>query len=82
MEVNKAKLDVLIAMVREYWTNLDIKSAERRVERINKFVDEELSEKPHFKEFLFSILSGFGVKPGATNEDIYKVLEILGWEVK
>lgn len=80
--INKAKLDILIAMVREYWTNMDLESCERRLNRMTEFEKSEFPEKPHLSDFIASILSAFGVKPDATNEDIYKVLEVLGWEVK
>jgi hypothetical protein len=35
-----------------------------------------------FANLLSSILNRFGLKYDATNEDIYKVLEVLGWEVE
>lgn len=82
MELNKARLDILIAMVREYWTNLDVDTADERLKRIRDFNDSEMPEKPNLIEFLQSIMSAFGVKPSATNEEIYKALEALGWEVK
>lgn len=34
-----------------------------------------------FGDFLGSILTPSGLRPDATNEDIYKVLEVLGWQV-
>lgn len=32
-------------------------------------------------DFISSIIRYSGMKPEATNEDIYKVLEVLGWQV-
>lgn len=80
--INKAKLDVLIALVREYWTNTDVETCKRRAERIIEFEETEMSKEIQLRDFIKSIIAAFGVKPDATNEDIYKVLEILGWEVK
>lgn len=82
MELNKARLDILIAMVREYWTNINVDTAEKRLDRIRDFNEREMPEKPDLIAFLQSIMSAFGVKPTATNEEIYKVLEVLGYEVK
>lgn len=78
----KAKLDKLIEMVREYWTNLDIKTAAERLEKMNTYKDKHFPKRCDIMPMLNSILSCFGMKQDATNEDIYKVLEVLGWEVK
>ena len=80
MELNKAKLDVLIAMVREYWANEGDNG--KRCERIAEYSENEFPKKIDICSFVRSIISAFGVKPTATNEEIYKTLEVLGWEVK
>ena len=82
MELNKARLDILIAMVREYWTNINLDTAEKRLDRIRDFNESEMPKNPDLIAFLQSIMSAFGVKPTATNEEIYKALEALGYEVK
>lgn len=80
MKINKAKLDVLIAMVKEYWENEG--DNKKRCQRIQEYYEDEFPGKADIYAFVRSIISAFGIKPDATNEDIYKALEVLGCEVE
>lgn len=80
--LNKAKLDELIEMSRTYWQDIHPDLAQERCEKMSEYVKENFPKLWHISELIHSILSYYGMKPDATNEDIYKVLEVLGWAVK
>ena len=83
--IDKSKLDEAIESARR-WHDLDVPFEEKDV---NAHIDvcnsvEVISGIGSYCfASLFSSLFGFrGLKDDATNEDIYKVLEVLGWSVK
>ena len=82
--INKAKLDELIGMVREYWQDINLTLADERANKMVRFAAEHFTERLKICELLHAILGGkfCGLKHDATNEDIYKVLEVLGWVVE
>lgn len=84
MELNKAKLDVLIALIREYWTNNDtsIGGVKKRLDRIKEYQKSELPNEERLIEFLQTIFGLNGINTDATNENIYNALEALGKKVK
>ena len=81
--MNKAKLDVLIAMVREYWSELGTSEVnQRKLNRIKEYREEGLPKNRRITEFLQVILGHEGINPEATNEEIYNALIALGVEVQ
>lgn len=82
--INKANLDELIGMVRTYLYSgsFGIFEMRRKCEEIIAFADKNFSNTPRIVDLVQTIFSYGGFKPDATNEDVYKVLEVLGWTVK
>lgn len=84
--IRKEQLDALIELVRELCDspynegNVDriIKEAIKVARAIEDDTDV-MWNGPY--DLVWSILHS-GMKRGATNKDIYQVLEVLGWEVK
>lgn len=84
MKIKKAQLDKLIEVSKEYY-GVDFKSKAEAERLVDILVDtnENLGCKAkHVDSLIFAIVArGTGLKPDASNEDIYKTLEILGYEV-
>ena len=80
--IPKVWLDKAIAGVKEYWSNpKDIQALDRISEATH-----EIEHAPAIVYFavdnlLTGILCITGCKPDASNEDIYAILRLLGWEV-
>lgn len=85
MKINKAQLDRLIEAERNLFCFEDI-TAEEKDKRIQESVGANFELKckaRHIDSLVFAIVARqTGIKPDATNEDIYKVLEVLGCEVE
>ena len=85
MKIKKAQLDTLISMHRGYWNlrNVDGKlmmaKAQAKLLYTRKTFGYDLGIS--LDTVIGEILRYCGLKPSATNEDIYKVLEVLGYEV-
>lgn len=82
--INKANLDELIGMVRTYLYSgsFGIFEMRRKCEEIIAFANNFFPHALRMVDLVQTIFSYGGFKPDATNEDVYKVLEILGWTVK
>jgi uncharacterized protein YutE (UPF0331/DUF86 family) len=81
--IPKEKLDAAIEKVRDYYHGgydedvlRDMMAACREVEKACGFSLHAMID------LLVGIVRHGGMKPDATNEDIYKVLEVLGWSVE
>ena len=89
MELNKAKIDAYIEMTREFWNkdysfdDLESDAVLDDCRRRRDYAEEAFGWEfaMSFNEILTGVLGSRGLKPDATNEDIYKVLEVLGYEV-
>lgn len=79
--VNKAKLDKLIDMARAYLQRGDMENLDEQCIAIVSFARGNFPTM-RILDFVTSFMGYGGLKPDATNEDIYKVLEVLGWEVE
>lgn len=82
--INKAKLDELIVLIRAYLSSGGIGGEEMR-ERCNEIISFAGRNFPYMLrlvDLIHVILGLGGLNHDADNEDIYKVLEVLGWEVK
>ena len=84
-KMDKALLVELIDKVREYW------GGNKTHEEAKAILNEacEISEKiapptqaMELRVFIQSILGYLGLKPDATNEEIFGALAILDWEVE
>lgn len=80
--IDKAVFDVVIQLVRDYWNSPYGDDSKARLKVIGDFLTTHFREYIRLYEFLQTTLSAMGVNPEATNEDIYKALECLGWRVK
>ena len=78
--IDKSKLDEAIEAVRHYY-DPDVFNEEGAAKEM---IDICGAVKPVdcFLDLLTSILRYKGLKHNANNEDIYKVLEVLGWTVE
>ena len=83
--INTAKLDKLIGMLRRYWFDItSVDEIQKFCKEYHDFASENLPETATSICYLLDAIfpTTFGLKTDATNEEIYKVLEVLGWEVK
>ena len=81
MKIKKKLLDCLIYLNRLYW-----KDGETDLLPGIFAVAMEIEEESHvdwlsIKELIASIIRPGGFAEGASNEKIYEVLKVLGWEV-
>lgn len=84
-KIPKAKLDRCIELNRRYFDVMSPFDDDLLNEKIDVGNKLELEVKVGImilSNLLSSIMAYSGLKPDATNEDIYKVLEVLGWEVE
>lgn len=79
--LDKAKLDELIEMTRNYWHERELSESTEKLIGMRKFYEKNFPRDLDLMGFLHSIISGLGMKPEATNEDIYTVLKVLGWVI-
>ena len=84
-KIKKAQLDTLISMNRGYW-NLNCDDDDLiKAKCKTKLIYARKTFGDIFgmglDMFIGEIVQDLGLKPTATNEDIYKVLEVLGYEV-
>lgn len=82
--INKARLDDLIGMIRAYLHSdvSDVKQMKNKCETIIAFAAKHFPNAMRIIDLIQTILAYGGFKPNAENEDIYKVLEVLGWGVE
>lgn len=81
-KIPKEKLDNMIRLCRGYYHNLDNDALDEMMEATRDLegaIDVSLFST---QEIVTGILRHRGLKPDATNEDIYKVMEVLGWTVE
>lgn len=78
--IDKASLDKAIEAVRHYYDPVVINEEGAAKEMLD--ICRAVKPIDCFIDLLSSILRYKGLKHNATNEDIYKVLEVLGWSVK
>ena len=85
MKVNKATLVELIETVREYWSGNKERDEAKALLNEACDISEKIappSQAMSIRVFIQSILGYFGLKPDATNEEIFGVLALLDWEVE
>lgn len=80
--IPKTLLDRVIDLNREYWSGSSDPLANERIIDLCTRIDS-LSGINWFSlhNFLSAVFPQRGLKHDATNEDIYAVLRLLGWEV-
>lgn len=84
-KIPKAQLDRCIELNRRYFDVMSPFDQELLNEKIDVCNELEREVKVGImilSNLLCSIMAYSGLKNDATNEDIYKVLEVLGWEVE
>ena len=83
--ISKVKLDAAIESAR-HWHDLEVPFEEKDVSahlEVCKVADASGGLLGYCFSSFFSSLFGYkSLKEDATNEDIYKVLEVLGWTVE
>lgn len=80
--INKAKLDAGIDLVKRYYVDDKMDVLRDMLATTNEAEQLAGLGLHSINELLTSITRPSGLKPDATNEDIYKVLEVLGWSVE
>ena len=83
-KIPKAKLDRCIELSRRYFdikTPMDHDLLDKKIEAFNELEREVKVGYIVLSDLMRGILDWYGLKNDATNEDIYKVLEVLGWQV-
>ena len=79
--INKTKLDELLEIMREYLKG-EYEDVNEKCMEIIAFENKHFPNATRIVDFVVCNIAYGGMKPDASNEDIYKVLEVLGWEVK
>ena len=83
-KIPKAKLDRCIELSRrcfDVMSPFDRELLNEKIEACNELDRAVDVRYIVFSDLLSSVLTYHGLKTDATNEDIYKVLEVLGWQV-
>ena len=81
-EIPKALLDRAIDLDREYWAGSSDPFANERLIDLCTQIDSLAGVNWYsLQNFLSAVFPQRGLKHDATNEDIYAVLRLLGWEV-
>ena len=82
--INKTILESIIVAIRTYLYSdgIDAEEMKTSCEQITRFAALHLPNTLRIVDLVSAIVAFNGIKPDATNEDIYKVLEVLGWAVK
>lgn len=80
--IDKVIFDVVIQLARDYWNGPYGENIKERLEIVRRFLTEHFPEYNRLYDFLQATISTLGRDSFATNEDVYKVLECLGWRVK
>lgn len=83
-KIPKAKLDEAIKQAR-YYFDVNVPQDKKDVGAMFNAATAAYPKGFYayvLSDLLSSILTHSGLKRDATNEDIYKVLEVLGWEVE
>lgn len=81
-KIPKGALDEAIALTREYYQLSGSVSELSRITNMTRQIEDATGIMwVGIENLLSSILSARGIKPDATNEDIYAILRRLGWEV-
>lgn len=81
--INKAKLDEAIELVRTYYGSIGPdENVLHQMLAATGSLEKECELSMHtIIELLTSIVRPHSLKDDATNEDVYKVLAVLGWQV-
>ena len=80
--IPKGPLDEMIALTREYYSLSASRSVLSRIhDRSDQIEDATGIHWLDIENLVSAILPARGIKPDATNEDIYAILRRLGWEV-
>ena len=81
-EMSKVLLDKAIEQARHYY-DAEVPYEAKDVHAFLRATQAVYGESYSIimSDFLASILAHSGLKHDATNEDIYKALEVLGWQV-
>lgn len=80
--INKAKLDAAIELVKRYYHLDEQDVLEEMLDSTCEVEKCAMLGLHTIIELLTSILRPSGLKAYAANEDVYKVLEVLGWTVE
>lgn len=82
--INKTILESLIVAIRTYLYSdgIDAEETKTRCDQITRFAALHFPNALRIVDLVSAIVSFNGFKPDATYEDIYKVLDVLGWVVK
>lgn len=81
MKISKKNLDEVISVTREYWKTGDTLLLDKRHSKADKLAKSVGIWWDAVLYILDGVLIHHGFKPDATNEEIYAVLGVLGWEV-
>lgn len=78
----KAKLDNLVLMCRGFYEDVNNDTLDKMFEATRDLEKEVGLGTSSLQDVITGIIRYSGLKHDATNEDIYKVLEVLGWTVE
>jgi hypothetical protein len=79
--INKAKLDAAIKLTRDYHENYTDDEAVYKPILHARIDAAHEAARGNWLHLLDIIDGSYGMNREITNEDIYKVLELLGWQV-
>ena len=82
--VDKKLLDELIRLTKKYWNTGGADLVGAKIEVAKNLSEQIFNHKNSWcklSDIISSIVSPHGLKPDATNEDIYRVFTVLGYEV-
>ena len=80
--IPKALLDKAVDLTRDYWRGISHPRSLDDIASVTEEMDSITGINWYsLQNFLSSVFPDRGLKNDATNEDIYAILRLLGWEV-
>lgn len=81
MTINRKHIDSIIEQTKKFWETGDTTYMRKKLNIAEKLADETGLSWVAWADFISSVFCSKGIRPDATNELIYSVLEGFGYEL-
>lgn len=80
-QIPKKQFDELVRLSREFWADIDKAHLKKRIDVAMEIREATGIDWMAIIDFVDCIIRSTGVLPGASDEMLYILLRVLGWEV-
>ena len=80
--IDKVLINVLINITKRYKNTGDVNLLSHRIDISRQLSEQAFGTDSHWLSFSNMISGGVGLNPEATNEEVYKIFEDLGFQIK